>query len=80
MTKPYQMVIHKIHALAADTSQWAVEMELSDTANVSAQRELLSIQTRVSPPFPDHPQALELAALLRVRDLLEQQIQAMQSP
>jgi len=79
MTKPYQIVIHKIHALAADTSQWVIEMELSDTANVSAQGERLSIVTRVSPPFPDHPQALELAALQRVQDLLDQQMKAMQS-
>jgi hypothetical protein len=58
----------------------AVQIEVSDTMNVSAQKETLSIRTQLSPPFPNHPQAMELAALIRVRDLLDAQIQAMQSP
>ena len=57
-----------------------VQIEASDTMNVSAQKETLSIRTQLSPPFPNHPQAVELAALIRVRDLLDAQIQAMQSP
>jgi hypothetical protein len=57
-----------------------VHIEASDTMNVSAQKETLSIRTQLSPPFPNHPQAMELAALIRVRDLLDAQIQAMQSP
>jgi hypothetical protein len=60
----------------------ATEMiiEVMDTANVSAQKETLYIRTRVSPPYPNHPQAMVLAALIHVRDLLDAQIQAMQSP
>jgi hypothetical protein len=50
-----------------------------DTPDVSAQREVLHIRTELSPPYPylDHPQAAELAALRRVRSLIDTQIQAM---
>lgn len=51
-----------------------------DTMNLSEQKELLYIRTQVSPPYPDRPQAVVLAALLRVRSLIDAQIQAMQSP
>jgi hypothetical protein len=57
-----------------------VQVMAADTPNVSAQKEILYIRTQLSPPFPNHPQAVELAALLRVRDLLDQQIQTMQPP
>ena len=57
-----------------------VQVMAADTPNVSAQREILYIRTQLSPPYPNHPQAVELAALLRVRSLIDAQIQAMQSP
>ena len=57
-----------------------VVVEAVDTPDVSAQIETLTIRTRVSPPLPNHPPAVELAALIRARDLLDAQIQAMQSP
>jgi hypothetical protein len=57
-----------------------VQVMAVDTPNVSAQKEILYIRTQLSPPFPNHPQAVELAALLRVRSLIDAQIQAMQSP
>jgi hypothetical protein len=57
-----------------------VQLVAADTPNVSAQREVLYIRTQLSPPYPSHQQAVELAALIRARDLLDAQIQAMQSP
>ena len=57
-----------------------VQVEAVDTMNVSAQEERLIVQTLLSPPYPNHPQGLELEALIRARDLLDAQIQAMQSP
>jgi len=59
---------------------WEFEVELVDTLNVSEQKDVITIRTRVSPPLPDHPQAHRLAALLRARALLDAQIQEMQSP
>lgn len=59
---------------------WEIELELvSDIAKRFDERETLSIRTRVSPPFPDHPRAMELAALLRAQEILRQQIAAMSS-
>jgi hypothetical protein len=80
-TKPYQMM-RKISesVVPGQTAMWRLEMDLSDTPNVSAQRERLIIVTQISGPLPTHPQALELAALLHVRSLLSEQIEAMQSP
>lgn len=60
--------------------EWRYEAELSDTPNVSAQRERLTILTHVPAPLPADAPELPLAALLRVRDLLDQQIAAMRSP
>jgi hypothetical protein len=60
--------------------QGTVQVMAVDTPNVSAQREILYIRTQLSPPLPGHPQALELAALTRARDLLDAQIQAMTTP
>jgi hypothetical protein len=57
-----------------------VQIMAVDTPNLSAQKEVLYIRTQVSPPYPHHPQAVELAVLLRVRSLVDLQIQAMQSP
>jgi hypothetical protein len=80
--QPYvvvRRVMERMHPPRTPT-EWECHYELADTPNVSAQREWLTIRTRVAPPLPNHPQALELAALLRVRELLDQQIQGMQSP
>jgi hypothetical protein len=79
--KPYQMVrrVREAISLAGTPPLWDCHLELTDTPNISEQKEWLAIRTCVSPPLPNHPQALELAALLRARDLLEQQINAMQS-
>jgi hypothetical protein len=49
-------------------------------SSASAQKEILYIRTQLSPPYPNHQEAVELAALIRVRDLLEKQIQAMLTP
>jgi hypothetical protein len=57
-----------------------VQMMAMDTPNVSAQREILYVRTQLAPPFPSHPQAVELAALLRAQDLIGQQIRAMLLP
>jgi hypothetical protein len=57
-----------------------VQILAADTPNVSAQKEILYIRTQVSPPYSGHPQGVELAALTRVRDLLDKQIQAMLTP
>jgi hypothetical protein len=78
-TKPYQMMTCTIHESETGGTWWDVELGLLDTATISAQKERLTIWTRISPPFPDHPQPMELAALLHVRDLLTAQIEAMQS-
>jgi len=80
-TKPYQMMrqARAPETLAGIPPVWKCRYELADTPSVSAQRERLCIRTHVSAPLPDHPQALVLAALLRVRELLDQQIRAMQS-
>ena len=57
-----------------------VQILAADTPNLSAQREILYIRTQLSPPYPSHPQGVELAILTRARDLIDAQIQAMQSP
>ncbi len=59
---------------------WDLWLELSDHGTESLRTEQLIIRTRVSEPLPDHPQGLELAALLHVRDLLTDRIEKMQSP
>lgn len=74
MSKPYEMA-RQVKAVQMGNG-WRIEMELADTPNVSAQKEHLLLVTHVSGQFPDHPQALHLAALLRVRDLLTAQIEA----
>lgn len=78
---PYQMfrTISSQDFQSQGQTKWRLEFEMSDTGNVSAQRERLTILTIVSPPLSDHPKALELAALLHVQALLDQQIRAMQS-
>jgi hypothetical protein len=55
------------------------EIELADIANVSAQRERLTILTHVPLPLPDGLQAMQVAALQHVRDLVAAQIVAIQS-
>jgi hypothetical protein len=44
-----------------------VQVMAVDTPNVSAQKEVLYIRTQLSPPYSSHPQAVELAALIRAR-------------
>jgi hypothetical protein len=81
-SEPYQFV-REIRTPRPDPSQqqaWNCEYELADVVDISAQKEWLSLRTQVSPPFPNHPEAIRLAALIRVRDLLSLQIQAMTSP
>ena len=56
------------------------EFEIYDNANALSRTILLSVRLRLSPPFPNHPRAMELATLLRVRDLLTEQTEAMRSP
>ena len=58
---------------------WYLWMELSDNTSESLQTERLIIRTQVSGPLPDHPKGLELKALLHVRQLLSDRIEAMQS-
>jgi hypothetical protein len=57
-----------------------IQIMAADTPNLSAQREVLYIRTQASALLLNHPQGLELAVLLRVRDLLDTQIRVMQSP
>jgi|HubBroStandDraft_6_1064221.scaffolds.fasta_scaffold1742173_2 hypothetical protein len=78
-TKPYThtRMIDQIHIPVPHG--WRLEMELFDAPNISAQRERITILTQFSGPLPDHPQALELAALRRVHALLGEQILAMLS-
>jgi hypothetical protein len=78
---PYQ-IVRQIHqpsppAILGDQTTWDVEVEAIDTT-LSGQNERILICTTVSTPLPDHPQAVELAALLRARSLIDAQIQAMQ--
>jgi hypothetical protein len=78
---PYQIVVEVQHPeRLGPPPQGCVQVTAVDTPNVSAQKEVLYIRTQVSPPYPNHPQAKVLAALIRARDLLDAQIQAMQSP
>jgi hypothetical protein len=58
---------------------WCLHLEVTDSSKQSMLSERLLVQTSVSEPLPDLPQALELKALLRVRDLLNDQIKRMQS-
>lgn len=75
-TGPYSVVRQ-----VSDQPQWPIPPgQAVDTMNVSAQKERLIVQTLLSPPYPSHPQGLELAALIRARDLLDAQIQAMTTP
>jgi hypothetical protein len=78
-TKPYPRMNLRIGTSSTDMSQLEVEMELSATAIRLERKETLSIRTQVSTPLPDHPQPMELAALLRVHKLLGEQIEAMRS-
>jgi hypothetical protein len=80
-TGPYE-IVRQIHppsspAILGDQTTWDVEVEAIDTTQ-SGQHERILIRTTVSTPLPDHPQAVELAALLRARSLIDAQIQAMQ--
>jgi hypothetical protein len=77
---PYQTRLAPFLQCLGHNPTGTVQLELTDTPNIYAQREVLHVRTQVSPPYPNHPQAVELVALLRVRSLLDAQIQAMQSP
>jgi hypothetical protein len=78
---PYAYVSQASNLLALGLAPaGTVQLTAVDTMNVSAQREILYIRTQLAPPYPAHPLGLEIAALTRVRDLIEQQIQAMQGP
>jgi len=78
-TKPYShlRMLDQMHIQEPKGVKWRLHMELSDNAKVSAQNERLIILTQVSGPLPNHPQALELAALRHVHALIGEQIQAM---
>jgi hypothetical protein len=82
LNRPYPMMrkarseqIHSGGQISLD-----VELELANTFNVSAQSERISIRTLISLPLPNHPQAIELAALRHARDALDAQIAAIQQP
>jgi hypothetical protein len=78
--KPYQSVTVRDPQRVRDQPESLLyEIELADTPILSHQKERLLIQTIVSPPLPNHQQEVVLAALLRVRALLGEQIEAMQS-
>jgi hypothetical protein len=80
MPKPYPVVRPTRVPISLPDGSTDCAFALEDTPDGSKQRETLLIRTHVSPQLPNHPKALELAALLRVRELLDQQIQEMQSP
>lgn len=74
------MINLRVHPIAhSNLMEWRYEVELMDTADVSAQKEKLTILTHVGEPFPNHPQGVNLAALRHVRDLLNQEIAALES-
>jgi hypothetical protein len=56
-----------------------VELDLGDRPQVQRE-EWLKFQTRVPLPLPADQPTIELAALIRLRDILDRQIAAMQSP
>jgi hypothetical protein len=74
------MVLRDPQKVPGQQATWLCEIELADTPIESHKKERLSIRTHVSLPLSDHPEAIELAALKRVRTLLDAQIQAMLSP
>jgi hypothetical protein len=80
MPKPYRTLEFADTPAPGSVQTWRIQMQLVDTMAISAQRERLVVVTHVSAPLPHHPQTLELAALLRVRELLSAQSEAMQSP
>jgi len=59
--------------------EWDLWLELKDHEKESVRKEFLLIQTHISEPLQDHPQAKALKALQHVRDLLTEQIERMQS-
>jgi hypothetical protein len=79
MTTPYHVTMAVLTTPTDDQSRWEIHLELVDTRNISAQRETLTIRTQIDAPLSNPSLGLELAALLHVRDLLDAQIQAMQS-
>jgi hypothetical protein len=82
MTRPYPVMRQvKAQYLHGTPQQILVEYELADTPNISAQTERLIAQTLVPLPLPPDQKSVELAALIRVRDLLDKQIaEIRQSP
>ena len=79
LTKPYmeESVIPTVQALP-DSYRYGAT--LADHRDEASQKERLSILTHVPLPLQTGRQGLHLTALLRVRELLDQQIRAMQSP
>jgi len=80
MQRPYQVVREVRLDPLFPNDGYRVELVLENSPDQSRVKERLVILTHVRPPYQDHPQALGLAALLRVRALLDEQIEAMQSP
>jgi hypothetical protein len=58
-------------------NSFLVEVEASANLNPAIEGFRISVKTLVSPPFHNHPQRLELAALIRARDVIDGQIAAM---
>ena len=59
---------------------WRYEAVLADTYDVSRRNVEISINVSVPPPLPNHGQALQLAALLIARDVINERIEWLQSP
>ena len=80
--KPYPVfrLVRQAQGMEGGKMWWDVEIELADTPNTSARKERLLIETRIDAPLPRHLPTLELAALHRVQELLNAQIEVMRSP
>lgn len=78
-SRPYQVIrlVRQIPSGQGNQQSIDVEVELADTAAIGLQVERLLISTRVPLPLPPDQPTIEVAALIRARDALDRQIEAM---